>query len=187
MALFCVTRNINVQRRVLSTLWKARWFSYSSFNKEVQLNLRSDAQTIYKEALSAVSPQEMVKTNLLFHKNALSINNREYSVDKNVSVVAFGKAVLGMCKAVEDILKGRIIRGVASIPVGLPDAIKVLTYWVVPEKIHLTHKRCFWFETVPLCKFHVASYIYPLLKNFDTILLSSSSSSSSSLLFIHEV
>lgn len=167
MALFCVTRNINVQRRALSTLWKARWFSYSSFNKEVQLNLRSDAQTIYKEALSAVSPQEMVKTNLLFHKNAISINNREYSVDKNVSVVAFGKAVLGMCKAVEDILKGHIIRGVASIPVGLPDAIKVLTYWVVPEKIQKRkEKKRFLFETIPLCKFHVASYIYSLLKKF---------------------
>ena len=145
MALFCVTRKINVQGRALAILWKTRWFSYSSFNKEVQLNLRSDAQKIYKEALSAVSPQEMVTNNLLFHKNTLSINDREYSVDKNVSVVAFGKAVLGMCKAVEDILKDHITRGVASIPVGLPDAIKVLIYWVVPGKIHLPHK---WFSLV---------------------------------------
>lgn len=88
-------------------------------------------------------------------------------MDKNVSVVAFGKAVLGMCKAVEDILKGHIIRGVASIPVGLPDAIKVLTYWVVPEKIQKRkEKKRFLFETIPLCKFHVASYIYSLLKKF---------------------
>lgn len=124
MAFFCVTRNINTQKRALSTLWKARWFS--SFNKDVQLKLRSDAQTIYKTALSAVSPQEMVKNNLLFRQNILSIKEREYPVDRNVSVVAFGKAVLGMAKAVEDILTGHITKGVASIPLGLPDAIQVL-------------------------------------------------------------
>ena len=129
MAFFCVARNINVQGRALSALWKARWFSYSSFNKDVQLKLRSDAQIIYKAALSAVSPQEMVKNNLLFHQNILSIKEREYAVDKNVSVVAFGKAVLGMAKAVEDILKDHITKGVASIPIGLLDAIKVRTHW----------------------------------------------------------
>lgn len=124
MALCSVARNIKVQGGGLSALMRARWFSYSSFNKEVQIYLRSDAQTIYKAALSAVSPQEMVKKNLLFHQNILSIEEREYAVDKNVSVVAFGKAVLGMAKAVEDILKDQVRQGVASIPVGLPDAIK---------------------------------------------------------------
>ena len=126
MAFSCVTRNINTQKRALSTLWKARWLS--SFTKDVQLKLRSDAQTIYKTALSAVSPQEMVKNNLLFRQNILSIKEREYPVDRNVSVVAFGKAVLGMAKAVEDILTGHITRGVASIPLGLPDAIQVLIH-----------------------------------------------------------
>ena len=129
MALCSVARNIKVQGGGLSALMRARWFSYSSFNKEVQIYLRSDAQTIYKAALSAVSPQEMVKKNLLFHQNILSIEEREYAVDKNVSVVAFGKAVLGMAKAVEDILKDQVRQGVASIPVGLPDAIKVLSHW----------------------------------------------------------
>lgn len=125
MASYWVTRNINVQGRALSTLWKARWLSYSSLSKEVQLQLRSDALRIYKAALSAVSPQEMVKNNLMFHQNILSIKEREFPVNKNVSVVAFGKAVLGMAKAVEEILEDHIIRGVASIPIGLPDAIKV--------------------------------------------------------------
>lgn len=126
MALSTVTRNIKFQGRALSTLWRARWFGNSSFNKEVQLYLRSDAHTIYKAALSAVSPQEMVKNNLKFHQGVLSIEEREYAIDKNISVVAFGKAVLGMAKAVEDILGDHISQGVASIPLGLPDAIKVL-------------------------------------------------------------
>ena len=68
----------------------------------------------------------MVKNNLKFHQGVLSIEEREYAIDKNISVVAFGKAVLGMAKAVEDILGDHISQGVASIPLGLPDAIKVL-------------------------------------------------------------
>ena len=70
----------------------------------------------------------MVKNNLKFHQGVLSIEEREYAIDKNISVVAFGKAVLGMAKAVEDILGDHISQGVASIPLGLPDAIKVLVY-----------------------------------------------------------
>lgn len=125
MALYYATRNIKILGRPLSSIWNARLLSYSAFNADVQLKLKSDAQTIFRAALSAVSPQEMVKNNLLFHQNILSIKEREYAVDKNVSVVAFGKAVLGMAKAVDDILGEQIVRGVASIPVGLPDVIKV--------------------------------------------------------------
>lgn len=125
MALYYATRNIKAVGMPLSSLWKTKSFSYSSFNADLQLKLKSDAQTIFRASLSAVSPQEMVKNNLLFHQNILSIKEREYAVNKNVFVVAFGKAVLGMTKAVDDILGDQIVRGVASIPVGLPDAIKV--------------------------------------------------------------
>lgn len=125
MALYYVTRNSKALGRPMSSLWRTKSFSYSSFNADLQVKLKSDAQTIFRASLSAVSPQEMVKHNLLFHQNILSIKDREYAVDKNVSVVAFGKAVLGMAKAVDDILRDQIVRGVASIPVGLPDVIKV--------------------------------------------------------------
>jgi len=125
MALYYTTRNIKAVGMPLSSLWKTKSFSYSSFNADLQLKLKSDAQTIFRASLSAVSPQEMVKNNLLFHQNILSIKEREYAVNKNVFVVAFGKAVLGMTKAVDDILGDQIVRGVASIPVGLPDVIKV--------------------------------------------------------------
>lgn len=125
MALYYATRNIKALGRPLSSLWRAKSFSFSSFNADLQFKLKSDAQTIFRASLSAVSPQEMVKSNLLFHQNILTIKEREYAVDKNVSVVAFGKAVLGMAKAVDAILGDQIVRGVASVPVGLPDVIKV--------------------------------------------------------------
>lgn len=123
MALFCVTSNLKRARPFMSLL-RSRSINTSS-SRDVQLKLKTDAQSIFHAALGAVSPQEMVKNNLLFRQNILSIMDHEYVVDKNVSVVAFGKAVLGMTKAVEDVLGDQIVRGVASIPVGLPHAIKV--------------------------------------------------------------
>ena len=42
-----------------------------------------------------------------------------YCLNHNVHVIAFGKAVLGMCKAVQLLLGDHIVSGVASIPVGL--------------------------------------------------------------------
>ena len=123
MALFCVTSNLKRARTFMSLL-RSRSRNTSS-SRDVQLKLKTDAQSIFHAALGAVSPQEMVKNNLLFRQNILSIMDHEYVVDKNVSVVAFGKAVLGMTKAVEDVLGDQIVRGVASIPVGLRHAIKV--------------------------------------------------------------
>lgn len=123
MALFCVTSNLKRARPFMSLL-RSRSINTSS-SRDVQLKLKTDAQSIFHAALGAVTPQEMVKNNLLFRQNILSIMDHEYVVDKNVSVVAFGKAVLGMTKAVEDVLGDQIVRGVASIPVGLPHAIKV--------------------------------------------------------------
>lgn len=90
-------------------------------------NLRADAVKIFHSALKAVTPQQMVKNSLYLNKTRLIVNNEaEYLVYRNVYVVAFGKAVLGMARAVEDILGPKnIVKGVASIPCGLQDAIKV--------------------------------------------------------------
>ena len=107
----------------------------SAFSGKVQQSLRSDAQTIFRSALEAVTPQTMVKGNVSFDKNVLEVMGKEYQVANNVSVVAFGKAVLGMAKAVEDILGHNIIRGVASVPYGLRNSIKVCICVHVPVPV----------------------------------------------------
>ena len=40
------------------------------------------------------------------------------SFPRNVKVIAFGKAVLGMVSAVEDVVGSHITEGIASVPVG---------------------------------------------------------------------
>lgn len=87
--------------------------------------LRSNALKIFSSALKSVTPQEMVEGSLSLNRTRLMVKEKEYMVYRNVHVVAFGKAVMGMVKAVDDILGRNIVRGVASIPHGLPKAIKV--------------------------------------------------------------
>lgn len=87
--------------------------------------LRSNALKIFSSALKSVTPQEMVNNSLSLNRTRLIVRDKEYSVYRNVHVVAFGKAVLGMVKAVDEILGPNIVRGVASVPHGLPEAIKV--------------------------------------------------------------
>ena len=42
---------------------------------------------------------------------------------KNVYVAAFGKAVLGMVRAVEEVVGDHLVRGVASVPCGMRDTL----------------------------------------------------------------
>jgi glycerate kinase len=47
-----------------------------------------------------------------------------YPVKNNIYVVGFGKAVLGMARAAEDVLGGHIQGGVLSIPRGQRKALE---------------------------------------------------------------
>lgn len=48
----------------------------------------------------------------------LTVEGREYQVNRNVFVVGFGKAVLGMARVMDEVLGDHIIRGIVSIPTG---------------------------------------------------------------------
>ena len=51
--------------------------------------------------------------------DVLLINNKlQLNLNKNVHIVAFGKAVTGMVRAAEKVLQGHVRSGVASIPSG---------------------------------------------------------------------
>nr|KAG5697069.1 hypothetical protein BaRGS_001985 [Batillaria attramentaria] len=50
--------------------------------------------------------------------STLTVEGRTYNIQRNVFVVGFGKAVLGMARVVEDVLGPHIIKGILSIPKG---------------------------------------------------------------------
>ena len=63
--------------------------------------------------------QAMVEKAMKLDGNNLIIADRRYSLNRNVHIVAFGKAVIGMVKTAEDILGEHVVGGVASVPWGI--------------------------------------------------------------------
>ncbi|CAB3990167.1 Hypothetical predicted protein, partial [Paramuricea clavata] len=80
--------------------------------------LQQDAYKIFRAGVQAVSPCKLIPNALKVSRDKLLIQDIEYHLNQNVHVVAFGKAVLGMVQAVEDILGSHIVQGVASVPCG---------------------------------------------------------------------
>ncbi|XP_076469734.1 glycerate kinase-like isoform X4 [Babylonia areolata] len=84
------------------------------------------AEDIYREAVNSVEPHHMVESVLQFdaETRVLTVEDKTYRVDRNVYVVGFGKAVLGMARAVEDILGEHVVSGIVSIPRGQREILK---------------------------------------------------------------
>ena len=87
--------------------------------------ITSDLNTIIKHTLSAVNPYHLLRS-ALFCKggNVLCVVDREYELQKNVKLIAAGKAVGGMVRAVQDLIGDHIIKGVVSLPLGYRDTFK---------------------------------------------------------------
>ena len=68
----------------------------------------------------------MVENVLQFEKQSsvLTVNDNIYHLNHNVYVVGFGKAVLGMARATEDILGEHVVSGILIIPRGLQQTLQ---------------------------------------------------------------
>ncbi|XP_059505738.1 glycerate kinase [Stegostoma tigrinum] len=91
--------------------------SASVINKEMAL--RQHGLQIFQAAINAVLPQNMMKKNISIEGDRLMIQNQCFPVHKNVSLVGFGKAVLGMAAVMEEILGDHLLQGAISIPLGI--------------------------------------------------------------------
>lgn len=108
-------------------------------------NLRKESLQIAQSAISSVSSYKLVSqalTSAISAVNAsdacsnsdqklqigsmdpnvpaihLLVNGQNYTIRHNLYVIAFGKCVLGMVRAVQEILGPHIVRGIAIIPTG---------------------------------------------------------------------
>ena len=71
----------------------------------------------------------MVTKALRVEENSLVVDKQSYPLKKNVHIIAFGKAVLGMVRAAEDILGNHVVGGIASIPTGMQETLTRLEKW----------------------------------------------------------
>ncbi|CAN0116555.1 glycerate kinase isoform X1 [Lampetra fluviatilis] len=87
--------------------------------------LCSDAEELFRSAVSAVLPLGMVRRSLRVEGgDTLSAGGRRFPLRHNVTVVGFGKAALGMGRAAEELLGRHVVRGALSVPVGAQESLR---------------------------------------------------------------
>ncbi|XP_063283556.1 glycerate kinase [Pelobates fuscus] len=90
--------------------------------------LQEDTRKIFWAAVSAVLPPHMLQRSLKVtdcgDSSVLECGGIEFSLNRNLYLVGFGKAVLGMAASVEQILGKHLLEGVISIPRGMEESLK---------------------------------------------------------------
>ena len=90
----------------------------------VMMALKEVAKQIFKSGLESVLPRSLILNNLKIDKGKLYVGGKNYNLDNNVFVIGFGKAVLGMAQAVENLLENHVQRGIISVPLGIHESLR---------------------------------------------------------------
>ncbi|XP_011867881.1 PREDICTED: glycerate kinase-like [Vollenhovia emeryi] len=77
---------------------------------------RVDLRDIFRSAVKAVSPSEMIRRRVKLRGDALHVDERSFPLKGDVYLVGFGKAVMGMAVELERVLGGALKRGIVSVP-----------------------------------------------------------------------
>ncbi|XP_029455346.1 glycerate kinase [Rhinatrema bivittatum] len=105
---------------------KIFWWQNASRAREesrfCSMSLQEHGQQIFQSAVSAVMPEAMLKRSLRLVSEGsprLTVGDLEFSIHRNLYLVGFGKAVLGMAAEVEKILGDHLVQGLVSVPLGI--------------------------------------------------------------------
>ena len=82
------------------------------------LESKSNLKNIFEAGVKAVLPHSVIKNKVKVIENELQVGNDKVSLKENVYLVGFGKAVMGMAIALEELLGDRLKKGIVSIPKG---------------------------------------------------------------------
>uniref|UniRef100_A0A8D0BRK7 Glycerate kinase n=2 Tax=Salvator merianae TaxID=96440 RepID=A0A8D0BRK7_SALMN len=91
------------------------------------MGLKEHALHFFCSAVARVRPGPMMKRALVLETDGcptLVLHGRPFELKRNLYLVGFGKAVLGMAAAAEDILGDHLIQGVISVPQGIQETLQ---------------------------------------------------------------
>ncbi|KAK5609408.1 hypothetical protein CRENBAI_009564 [Crenichthys baileyi] len=89
-----------------------------------KMSMDSRAREIFRAAVEAVQPDQVVRQSLERKNDSVIIDGRTFTLRHNLHLVGFGKAVLGMAAEVERILGDHLIKGVISVPHGIQQTLQ---------------------------------------------------------------
>ncbi|NXN94715.1 GLCTK kinase, partial [Rhinopomastus cyanomelas] len=91
------------------------------------MTLREHALSLFRSAVGTVRPTAMLKRAVKLQGDGcpqLLVKGRAFPVKRNLYLVGFGKAVLGMAAAAEEILGDHLVRGIISVPLGIQESLQ---------------------------------------------------------------
>ncbi|XP_070515630.1 glycerate kinase [Cardiocondyla obscurior] len=77
---------------------------------------RADLRDIFRAAVKAVSPNEIVRRSVKLSDKILHVDERSFPLKGDVYLVGFGKAVMGMAIELERMLGDILKKGIVSVP-----------------------------------------------------------------------
>ncbi|NWH62275.1 GLCTK kinase, partial [Geococcyx californianus] len=91
------------------------------------MSLREHALSLFRCAVGTVQPAPMLKRAVKLQRDGcpqLLVKGRAFPVKRDLYLVGFGKAVLGMAAAAEEILGDHLVRGIISVPLGIQESLQ---------------------------------------------------------------
>ncbi|XP_014392000.1 PREDICTED: glycerate kinase isoform X3 [Myotis brandtii] len=88
--------------------------------------LAEQARMLFENTIGAVLPGPMMHRALSLDPSSgqLKVRDRSFQLRQNLYLVGFGKAVLGMAAAAEELLGQHLVQGVISVPKGIRAAVE---------------------------------------------------------------
>lgn len=91
------------------------------------MSLREHALSLFRSAVGTVRPAPMLKRALKLQGEGcpqLLVSSRAFPLKRDLYLVGFGKAVLGMAAAAEEILGDHLVRGIINVPLGIQESLQ---------------------------------------------------------------
>uniref|UniRef100_A0A670YHQ3 Glycerate kinase n=2 Tax=Pseudonaja textilis TaxID=8673 RepID=A0A670YHQ3_PSETE len=108
------------------TCWRPS-FSFTSEISSLKMTLKDHGLHFFRSAVDTVLPGPILKRALVLEPGGcprLLLHGRPFELKRNLYLVGFGKAVLGMAAVAEDILGGYLTQGIISVPRGIQETLR---------------------------------------------------------------
>ncbi|KAM6980210.1 glycerate kinase [Aplochiton taeniatus] len=89
-----------------------------------RMSLDFSAREVFAAAVKGVQPDIVVRRSVERRGDSLLVNGRSFTLNKNLHLVGFGKAVLGMAAEAERIIGDHLVQGVISVPNGIQETLR---------------------------------------------------------------
>ncbi|KAK2861972.1 hypothetical protein Q5P01_001505 [Channa striata] len=112
--------------RALSLFWRQPFLALVVRRKPMLCKMSTDshARKVFAAAVEAVQPNSVVRQSIERNGDSVIIDGHKFTLKRNLHLVGFGKAVLGMAAEAERLLGDHLVKGIVSVPHGIQQTLQ---------------------------------------------------------------